>query len=115
MNIYEFRFVHGSAKRQYMFKQHFRQKFSGLCETRWIEKHTGFIQFYDGLPNKTLALREIADWSVSNSASDFKAMIASVDVKFIVNVYILSKTLAITRPLSLHIGEFCLVSPLADR
>lgn len=94
------RFCNLSAKRQFVFKKHLEGHFSGLCETRWAEKHNGIMQFEEKLQNIVNALTEIAAWSDPKSASEAKSLVSSIDAEFIVCVCTLSSILSITRPLS---------------
>lgn len=43
-------FLGASSKRSVPIKKILGHKLSGLCETRWIERHDGVLQFRESLP-----------------------------------------------------------------
>lgn len=64
-------FANSSAKRQAVFKSETKGTLQGLCETRWVERHDGHLQFQGGaLVNVCNALEEISEWKDSNTASE---------------------------------------------
>lgn len=95
------RFCNASAKRKVVFKRHLDKQFSGLCETRWTERHDGVLQFRTNLPNIVEALKEISKWNDPKTASEAKSLVLSIDGEFVVATFTLGEILSITRPLSL--------------
>lgn len=65
-------FANGSAKRHDVFKKHLGGKsLQGLCETRWVERHDGHMQFQgEQLIKICEALDEISTWLDAKTASD---------------------------------------------
>ena len=62
-------FSNASTKRFDVFKQHLGCSIESLCETRWVEKHDGHLQFKEGLPKMCKALDVIAAWHDEDTAS----------------------------------------------
>ena len=50
-------FFTASAKRNDVLKKHLGHQLSGLCETRWVERHDGVMQFRVSLAKIFLCLR----------------------------------------------------------
>lgn len=96
------KFANGSSKRAKLFKNHLGKFFSGLCETRWVEKHDGIIQFQESAHKIVQTLQEITKWKDSSSSSEAFSLIKSMsDADFVVSMACLSEFLSVTRPLSL--------------
>ncbi|KAK3909764.1 52 kDa repressor of the inhibitor of the protein kinase, partial [Frankliniella fusca] len=94
-------FFYSSAKRCHTLYKFLGHSLSGLCETRWIERHDGVLQFSVDLPKILEALESIENWddtSTSSKASQLKA--ALTNSFFLVSVMCLSDILALTLPLS---------------
>ncbi|KAK3910159.1 52 kDa repressor of the inhibitor of the protein kinase [Frankliniella fusca] len=97
-------FSNGSAKLNEVFKRHLGQAMTGLCETRWSEKHDGTLQFCHSLPKICDALEEISSWETSETSSKAYSLLKSLcDAEFIISVFALGDILALTRPLSLFL------------
>lgn len=64
-------FANASAKRNRVFKDALGSKLESLCDTRWVERHDGYLQFQgDALVKLCEALSKISTWLDSKSASD---------------------------------------------
>lgn len=64
-------FANASAKRSRVFKEVLGSKLESLCDTRWVERHDGYLQFQgDSLVKICDALTKISTWRDSKSASD---------------------------------------------
>ncbi|CAH0552598.1 unnamed protein product [Brassicogethes aeneus] len=96
------RFANASPKRNKVFTNHLGESLSGLCETRWAEKHDGIIQFENHVTRMVTALEEISKWQDPKTTSDARSLIRSICyTEFIVSMISLSDVLSVTRPLSL--------------
>jgi len=96
-------FFTASSKRSYVLQVIVGRHLSGLCETRWIERHDGVIQFRTLLPKIVEAVKSIAAWKDAESASRAKTILSALcEDDFIVTVIFLSEILADTKPLSMH-------------
>lgn len=74
---------------------------SGLCETRWVERYNGVIQFFSDLPKILEAFEEISGWEDSATASKAKILSVSLcDSEFLDAMNCLGDALALTLPLS---------------
>jgi len=62
-------FSNSSAKIMNVFRTLFGRSFSGLCETRWQEKHDGTIKFCTYLPEICEGLEKITHWIRSPDTS----------------------------------------------
>lgn len=95
------RFFDASAKRSRTLQKHLGHQLSGLCETRWVERHDGVLQFSVDLPKILAGLESLGTWhdsSTSSKAAQLRA--ALTDSSFLVSVMCLSDILALTLPLS---------------
>ncbi|KAK3909080.1 52 kDa repressor of the inhibitor of the protein kinase [Frankliniella fusca] len=95
------KFFDASAKRSRTLQKYVGHALSGLCETRWVKRHDGVLQFSVDLPKIQLALESISKWedaSTASKASQLKAALS--DSFFLVSVMCLSDILALTLPLS---------------
>lgn len=94
-------FFTSSAKRNAILVRCLHHQLSGLCETRWVERHDGIIQFFTDLPNIINALEEISTWKDTATSSKAKSLITSLcDNEFLIAMNCLSDILALTLPLS---------------
>ncbi|KAK3925559.1 LOW QUALITY PROTEIN: 52 kDa repressor of the inhibitor of the protein kinase [Frankliniella fusca] len=95
------RFFDASAKRQRVLKQKLGRGLSGLCETRWIERHDGVLQFSVDLPKILETLETISSWADSATSSKANLLCNSItDSFFLVSLLCLSDILSLTLPLS---------------
>lgn len=62
-------FSNSSPKITNVFRTLLGRSFSGLCETRWQEKHDGTIQFCTHLPEICEGLEKITHWFRSPDTS----------------------------------------------
>ncbi|KAK3919252.1 LOW QUALITY PROTEIN: 52 kDa repressor of the inhibitor of the protein kinase, partial [Frankliniella fusca] len=94
-------FFNASAKRHMVIRQHLGHGLSGLCETRWVERHDGVLQFAHDLPKILDALEEISTWDDSSTSGKANGMRAALtDSFFLVSLHCLSDILSLTAPLS---------------
>lgn len=95
-------FSNSSAKVTAVFRHSLGRAFSGLCETRWQEKHDGIIQFCTLLPKMCESLEKITKWTNSpeTSTKAHELIKCVTDSEFIVTTFALSEVLGTTLPLS---------------
>jgi len=94
-------FAHNSAKKQGVFQKYLGESLTGLCETRFVERHDGVLQFRDNLRKIYQCLQEISSWSDAKTAfqaSSLSKILSSSE--FLVSMLCLSEVLGTTRPLS---------------
>lgn len=68
---------------------------SGLCETRWVERHDSIIKFKAALPSIVEALDKISEWSDANSSSKANSLNKSGVILALINI--LEQTLSLSR------------------
>lgn len=74
---------------------------SGLCETRWIERHDSVLQFKNSLLDIVDALIEISQWEDNISSTKSNILVFAIcNCDFILSVFVLSSTLSVTFPMS---------------
>ena len=84
-----------------MLKNKLGHQLSGLCETRWVERHDGIIQFRVSLPKIVTALDDVAEWEDLDAAAKAKSLQTSLcDSETLFGIFCLSDVLSITLPLS---------------
>lgn len=95
-------FSNSSAKITNVFRTILGRSFSGLCETRWQEKHDGTIQFCTYLPEICEGLEKITHWirSLDTSTKAHSLLNTVTSSEFIVTTFALSDVLGTTLPLS---------------
>ncbi|GBL81624.1 repressor of the inhibitor of the protein kinase [Araneus ventricosus] len=102
------RFFHMSAKRTEILKsmisdccpEQKKNKLISLCETRWVERHVSVLLFKDILEPIPLSLLKIEEES-SDSAPKAHALSSYISqFQFLVNLFVLSRTLSTTHNLS---------------
>jgi len=93
-------FFHSSAKRNFVLKQKLGSELSGLCDTRWVERHESLMFFNDNLLQILQALEYISTWDdvTSSKSHCFIRCLTSTD--FIVSVKIINLIFTITHSLS---------------
>ncbi|KAK3917526.1 52 kDa repressor of the inhibitor of the protein kinase [Frankliniella fusca] len=111
------------AKRNRTLHKYLGHNLSALCETRWIERHDGVLQYSVDLPKILQALESIETWNDSSTSSKAAVLRAALkDTFFLVSVMCLSDILALTLPLrklfqkpSLNLDTACnMISNLID-
>lgn len=94
-------FLKGSSKREDVLKRTLGHKLSGLCETRWIERHDGVLQFRFALPKIISVLDLITEWKESVTAVKARGLrMALCDGQTLVAIVCLSDLLTCTLQLS---------------
>lgn len=80
-------FANTSPKRHDVFKKEMGVSFQGICETRWIERPKGHLQFQgESIINIHNALQEISTWQDRKKSSDaFSLMKAIRSPKFLLS------------------------------
>lgn len=89
-------FANASAKRHRVFSEELDgAKIQSICETRWIERHDGHLQFQgDSLLKICSALEKISTWQDNKSSSDAHCLLQTVrSSDFIVSSICLSDIL----------------------
>ncbi|KAJ8928690.1 hypothetical protein NQ314_018700 [Rhamnusium bicolor] len=73
-------FANASAKRHKVFSEELGgTAMQGICETRWIERHDGHLQFQgDNLVKICNALENISSWEDSKTASDAQCLLKAI-------------------------------------
>ncbi|KAG5889122.1 hypothetical protein JTB14_034179 [Gonioctena quinquepunctata] len=95
-------FFKASSKRNYVLKQTLGDQLSGLCETRWVERHDAVLQFKASIEKMLQALNLISEWNKRQSSSKARSHILAIssNCSFIITLFCLNEVLAITLPLS---------------
>lgn len=95
-------FFKASSKRNYVLKQTLGDQLSGLCETRWVERHDSVLQFKASIEKILQALNLISEWNERESSSKARTHILAIssNCSFIITLFCLNEVLAITLPLS---------------
>ncbi|KAJ8682083.1 hypothetical protein QAD02_017875 [Eretmocerus hayati] len=94
-------FFKSSAKRVDPLKALLGRILGDLCETRWVERHDGVLQFRENLPKIVETLDVISSWRDSQTAAKARALrLALCDSQFLVALVSLSDILSLTHPLS---------------
>lgn len=92
----------GFPKREYVLVKHLGSKLSGMCETRWVERHDGVLQFTEDLPKILSALEEISNtWANTTTAGNAQNLRLSWEnPQVLVSLMALADVLSLTKPLS---------------
>ena len=94
-------FFTASAKRFYTLKNVMGHQLSALCETRWIERHIGVLQFRLLLPKMIESLDYISSWKDIHTAAKARILrLPLCDSAFLVTIICLSDLLSSTVQLS---------------
>lgn len=105
-------FFSASSKRNFVIKNILKNRDSGsdlfkgtqltgLCETRWVERHDSVIKFREALPYIIQALDLITEWTDINSSSKASSLRRSLcDLQFLSSMFSLLDVLSETLPLS---------------
>lgn len=88
-------FANASAKRHEIFKKELGVAMQGICETRWVERHDGHLQFQgDSLVKICSALEKISTWQDSKTANDAHCLLQTLrSSDFIISSICLSDVL----------------------
>lgn len=96
-------FFHVSPKRNFVLKNNLshRTTLSGLCESRWIERHDSVLQFKNFLLEIVDVLIEISQWEDNISSIKSNILVSAIcNCDFILSIFVLSSTLSVTFPIS---------------
>ncbi|XP_026732529.1 uncharacterized protein LOC113497255 [Trichoplusia ni] len=95
-------FANASAKRHEIFKVELGAAMQGICETRWVERHDGHLQFQgDNLVKICSALEKISAWQDNKTANDAHCLLQTLrSSDFIISSICLSDVLGTTVSLS---------------
>jgi hypothetical protein len=88
-------------KRNTALKKFLGSKLTHLCETRWVERHDGVMQFTTSLPDILRCLEKISEWKDKKTAVKASLLMKAVtESQFIVGLFCLCEILSLTLPLS---------------
>ena len=94
-------FFGASAKRNYVLTRVMKAQLTGMCETRWIERHDSLMQFVVELPKIVEALEIISGWAECTTGAKAKSLLTAVTSSdLIVTIYSLSNISGLILPLS---------------
>lgn len=94
-------FLGASSKRSVPIKKILGHKLSGLCETRWIERHDGVLQFRESLPLIIKALESMCSWKDPQTRVKARGLKTSLlDAETVVAIVCLSDILTCTQQAS---------------
>ncbi|XP_025405608.1 52 kDa repressor of the inhibitor of the protein kinase-like, partial [Sipha flava] len=82
------RFFSMSAKRTVILKKYVGHQLTGLCETRWVERHDGVTRFLQDMPKIINTLTEITTWKDSQTSGKAKILVTTLcDSEFIIAIF----------------------------
>lgn len=94
-------FFNMSAKRNLVIKNILNLQLSGLCETRWAERHDGVLQFKMYFTEIVEALSHISTWKDTHTSSKATSLLhALCSPEFIISTFSLADILQVTLPIS---------------
>ncbi|XP_043469664.1 uncharacterized protein LOC122503255 [Leptopilina heterotoma] len=95
-------FANASAKRHEVFIEEVGNAMKGICETRWVERHDGHLQFQgDNLVKICNALQRITVWNDRKTSSDAHCLLQALrSCDFIISSVSLNDILGTTVSLS---------------
>lgn len=94
-------FFKASSKRSRILKNVMGHQLHGLCETRWVERHDGVIQFQSCISKIIETLECVAKWKDIHAAAKAKSLKCSLsNGEFIVSMMCLANLLTCTLQLS---------------
>ncbi|XP_046687344.1 uncharacterized protein LOC124372982 [Homalodisca vitripennis] len=94
-------FFNVSAKRNQVLKLTLGRQLSSLCETRWVERHEGVIQFRSGIRQIVEALTSISSWQDRTTSSVTATLLNSLcTAEFLISMMSLIDVLKVSLPLS---------------
>ena len=89
------------TKRRHVLKKILRFSLKTICETRWVERRDGVLQFEADLPGIIQGLSEVALWKNAQTANKAHCLILALcEPRFIIAVCSLSSVLSYTKQLS---------------
>jgi hypothetical protein len=95
------RFFSMSAKRTVILKKYVGHQLTGLCETRWVERHDGVTRFLQDMPKIINTLTEITTWKDSQTSGKAKILVTTLcDSEFIIAIFSFAHLLNFTYCLS---------------
>lgn len=95
-------FANASPKRHDVFKRELGAAVQSICDTRWVERHEGHLQFQgESIIKMHNALEEISTWQDRKTSSDAFALMQAIrSPDFLISVVCLSDVLGVTVGLS---------------
>ncbi|CAH1108597.1 unnamed protein product [Psylliodes chrysocephalus] len=94
-------FFNMSATRDQVLKSTLGHQLTSLCETRWVERHEGVIQFRSGFSQIVEALTLISVWKDAKTSTIATTLLNSLcTTEFLLSMLSLIDILKITLPLS---------------
>jgi len=80
-----------------VLKKYIGHQLTGLCETRWIERHEGVTKFLQDMPKIINTLTEITTWKDSQTSGKAKILLKTLcDSEFIIAIFSLVHLLNFT-------------------
>nr|CAI5831362.1 unnamed protein product [Callosobruchus analis] len=94
-------FFSSHPKRLAVLLKHLGAPLKRLCETRWVDRHDGVLQFLQDLPSICETLEEITGWRDTLTVGKASSLASSLqEPKFVVTLICLSDLLCVTLILS---------------
>lgn len=94
-------FFNTSAKKNIVMKNMIDGQLKSLCETRWVERHDGILQFRTYFKEIVKILNNISKWGETNTSSTASSLAHSLCTpQFILSTFSLVDILEITLPIS---------------
>jgi Domain of unknown function (DUF4371)/hAT family C-terminal dimerisation region len=101
-------FIRASAKRMHLFKEKVadiqgcsKKILSGLCETRWVERHETVTRFVDMYPAVLCMLEDMLEWADTTTSSKAAQFIASITShRFLVALCVCARFSSLILPVS---------------
>lgn len=83
-----------------------RRKLLKLCQTRFVERHTSVVRFWEELAGIVIALEKMATWQDAKTSSKASTHLLSVlGTEFLVGLGVVKRLAAVLRPLSQSLQE----------
>lgn len=93
-------FFNTSSKRSFDLKNSlkgFKRSITGLCETRWVERHECIFEFQSCLPEIIGSLTYIFEWTDQTSSSKAKTLLHAISTcEFVLTLHTMSNILSVT-------------------
>jgi len=93
-------FFNTSSKRSFVLKnclKGFKRSITGLCETRWVERHECIFEFQMCLSEIIDSLTYISEWTDQTSSSKAKTLLHAIfTCEFVLTLYTMSNILSVT-------------------
>lgn len=94
-------FFTSSSKQNHVLKHFVDGQLPALCETRWVERQTSFLQFRAKFPEIIQALESVASWQDLDAASKARTLISALlNSTFIITVVCMCHVFSLTLPFS---------------